>query len=538
MEPRKSVAREKLIDMGKILSIIQKNFIVISRDRARLIPLTMFPIIMILIFGFTSGNSPKHVPTAVVAYDTSPLAEEVLRALSSNEIFSLTKMVSTEGEAKQLLDHGKVKVIVSIPPNLQQSIDTNGKAVIKLMVDESDSSVAQSVRGAMGKVVASLSRQLGVEKIVSLQQSVGVASKKLESSSSANSAETFSLIIARAESATDLLGKADDGLTTMASGLENSLVYPKSGNFRSFSSNSTTVSENETFLLASPGFTATKGQIALLQQGSGFVEAAKADIEAAKTAANSEKTSADAGSDFEEHRNNVELPAQAINEFTGYSSDALVEPLAYEEKPAYGVGRRVIDFLIPAIIALTIFQGAVMGMGRAIAGEKRDGSLTRVFLTPTSNVTIILGTLLFYVIFEVFRSTFMMLFAMNIFHISVQGSLFAVFVVIVIYAAVCTSIGMFFSSLVKSEQQYLGLSMLVSMPTVFLSGAFLPIQAMPQFLQRLAAFLPVTYAADALRGVMIKGLSITTVFFDLLVLLLFLAVKLSAVFVTFKRDIE
>ena len=537
MEPRKSVAREKLIDVGKILSIIQKNFIVISRDRARLIPLTMFPIIMILIFGFTSGNSPKHVPTAVVAYDTSPLAENVLRALSSNEVFSITKMVSTEGEAKQLLDHGKVKVIVSIPPNLQQSIDTNGKAVIKLMVDESDSSVAQSVRGAMGKVVASLSRQLGVEKIVSFQQSVGVASKKLESGSG-SSAETFSLIIARAESATGLLGKADDGLTTMASGLENSLVYPKAGNFRPFRTNSSTASENQTFLLAAPGYTSTKGQIATLRQDSELVQAAKADVEEAKTAADSGKSSADAGNSYEEHRNNVELPAQAIDEFTGYSSDALVEPIAYEEKPAYGVGRRVIDFLIPAIIALTIFQGAVMGMGRAIAGEKRDGSLTRVFLTPTSNVTIILGTLLFYVIFEVFRSTFMMLFAMNIFHISVQGSLFAVFVVIVIYAAVCTSIGMFFSSLVKSEQQYLGLSMLVSMPTVFLSGAFLPIQAMPQFLQRLAAFLPVTYAADALRGVMIKGLSITTVFFDLLVLLLFLAVTLSAVFVTFKRDIE
>ena len=119
-----------------------------------------------------------------------------------------------------------------------------------------------------------------------------------------------------------------------------------------------------------------------------------------------------------------------------------------------------------------------------------------------------------------------------------QGSFFAVFAVIVIYAAVCTSIGMFFSSLVKSEQQYLGLSMLISMPTIFLSGAFLPIQAMPQFLQRLAAFLPVTYAADALRGVMIKGLSITAVFSDLGVLLLFLTITLGAVLVTFKRDIE
>ena len=207
MEPRKGVPKEKLIDLAKIIGIIQKNFIVISRDRTRLIPLTMFPIIMILIFGFTSGNSPKHVPTAVVAYDNSPISEKVIQALGSNEVFSITKMVSTEGEAKQMLDDGKVKVIVSIPPNLQQSIDGGGKAVIKLMVDESDSSVAQSVRGAMSAVTASLSHDMSIEKIVSFQQSVAVASKKLESGSSTNNAETFSIIIARADSASEMLAK-------------------------------------------------------------------------------------------------------------------------------------------------------------------------------------------------------------------------------------------------------------------------------------------------------------------------------------------
>ena len=538
MEPRKGVPKEKLVDPAKILGIIQKNFIVISRDRTRLIPLTMFPIIMILIFGFTSGNSPKHVPTAVVAYDNSPLAEEVIHALSSNEVFSIAKMVSTEGEAKQMLDDGKIKVIVSIPPNLQQSIDGGGRAVIKLMVDESDSSVAQSVRGAMSAVTASLSREMGVEKIVSFQQSVAAASKKLESSGATSNAETFSLIIARADSASDMLAKADQSLIAMAAGLENSLSYPKSGNFKPFGTNSTTVSENETFLLAAPGYTAIKSQVAALQQGSQYVQAAKADIEQAGAAADSAKATADSSLGYEAQRSNAELPAKAINAFTGYSPGTLIGPVAYEEKPAYGVGRRVIDFLIPAIIALTIFQGAVMGMGRAIAGEKREGSLTRVFLTPTSNVTIILGTLLFYVLFEVFRSSFMMLFATNIFHISVQGSFLAVFAVIVVYAAVCTSIGMFFSSLVKSEQQYLGLSMLISMPTIFLSGAFLPIQAMPQFLQRLAAFLPVTYAADALRGIMIKGLSFTNILHDMAVLLVFLAITLGAVLATFKRDIE
>ena len=179
-----------------------------------------------------------------------------------------------------------------------------------------------------------------------------------------------------------------------------------------------------------------------------------------------------------------------------------------------------------------------MGMGRTVAGEKRSGSLTRVFLTPTSNVTIILGTLLFYIVFEFFRSSFLILLAMNLFHIKIEGSILAVLLIMVIYAGVSTSIGMFISSLVKSEEQYMALSMLASMPTIFLGGAFFPIQSMPKFLQAVASFLPVTYAGSAFRGIMIKGFSLATVSYEIFILLIFLTITMGAVFLVYKRDIE
>ena len=83
-------------------------------------------------------------------------------------------------------------------------------------------------------------------------------------------------------------------------------------------------------------------------------------------------------------------------------------------------------------------------------------------------------------IFEILRSSFLILLAMNLFQVRVEGSLLALFAIVVIYAVVSTAIGMFISTLVRSEQQYLAMSMLVSLPPVFLSGAFLPIQAMPR----------------------------------------------------------
>lgn len=537
MNREKANGKEKLIDFAKIVSIVQKNFIVISRDKARLIPLTIFPIIMILIFGFTSGNTPKHIPTAVIAYDSSQLSGRVVAELSSSQVLSIRSVLSTEGEGKSMLDSGKVKALVEIPSGLQDKLDSGEKAVITIMVDASDSSVASTVRQAVRDVTNNLASELSAEKIAAFQKSVGAASEKIEAYSAAGASQD-SLIASKSTSAADALQIVGKSLKKSAAGLENSLATPVVGSFKAFGPNTSTVSLNETFLIEPAGYATTKAQAASYRHNAELVETARANVLSVADIADKQAKSADAGNDYRLYRENVELPKGVIMEFESYDTAAIVKPLGYEEKPAYGTGRRVVDFLIPAIIALTIFQGAVMGMGRAIAGERREGSLTRVFLTPTSNVTIILGTLLFYVMFEILRSTIMMLFAMNLFHIKVQGSLLAVFAVIVVYAAVSTSIGMFLSSLVKSEQQYLGLSMLVSMPTIFLSGAFLPVQAMPKLLQGLAGFLPITYAADALRAIMIKGLSIGVVSYDLMILSVFLAITLGGVFAVFRRDIE
>jgi len=187
---------------------------------------------------------------------------------------------------------------------------------------------------------------------------------------------------------------------------------------------------------------------------------------------------------------------------------------------------------------MTIFQGAVMGMGRSVAGEKREGSLTRVFLTPTSNTTIIVGTLSFYVFFELVRAAFLIIFSIVVFNIQIKGSLLLIALILAIYIIVSTAIGMIISSLVRTEQQYQAMAMLISLPTMFLSGVFFPVQSMPKVMQSIANFLPITYASNALRGVMIKALPIGMIIYPLIILVVFLVICTVGVISVFKRDIE
>jgi ABC-2 type transport system permease protein len=203
----------------------------------------------------------------------------------------------------------------------------------------------------------------------------------------------------------------------------------------------------------------------------------------------------------------------------------------------YGSGHRGIDFLLPSILALIIFNGASQGLGRAIAGERQDGSLTRVFLTPTSNFSIIVGTQLFYLLFEIVRSSAIIFVAILLFGVTIKGSILSIMAIIALFAVGATGVGMVLSTLTRSQEQYMALAMLITFPMFFLSGVFIPVQTMPPFFQGIAKVIPITYAADALRGVMIKGFSLAQVWPDILFLIAFGALTTSFTVWLFKREL-
>lgn len=196
-----------------------------------------------------------------------------------------------------------------------------------------------------------------------------------------------------------------------------------------------------------------------------------------------------------------DLPEKNLDEVVYGNPSFFSSPLEFEQETAYGKNMEYMDFLAPGIIALTVFMGAVMGLGRAIAGERKEGSLTRIFLTPTSNLSIVLGTGLFYTLFEFSRGLIVLFSSIILFGLTVQGSFGLVFLILGIYALGSVGLGLFISSQSRSEEQFQAVSMVAVMPMMFISGIFFPVENMPEWLQSLSKVMPMRYAADALRGV-------------------------------------
>jgi len=402
-----------------------------------------------------------------------------------------------------------------------------------VQVDESDSTIAQLVKAMLQQTISAFSRQQAMAKLAQLKakQDAAVAALRQGAGALGSLSEGLS---------DDSPLKADEkSLRYIAAVLQNDL---RQANAQETSlRNSLSVVEGADSYKT--GGVPVSGDVQIIPQ----IQAAQArkavDAQAIATvnqllasnaknkAGSTASASAAAGAGVAMEDTAEKIAAQPIQ------IDIFSSPVAYVDQPAYAEGRKNIDFLLPTMLAMIIFQGATMGMGRAIAGEKKDGSLTRVFLTPTSNATIITGTMLFYMIFETVRSSLVVFAAMLLFGVTLKGSLLSTLAIIMIFSSGCTAIGMLVSAITSSQEQYMAVSMLVSMPSMFLSGVFLPVQNMPQFLQVIANLLPISYAAVALRGVMIKGFDLVTVMPQLAILTGFAVAFTALALLVFKREI-
>lgn len=198
---------------------------------------------------------------------------------------------------------------------------------------------------------------------------------------------------------------------------------------------------------------------------------------------------------------------------------------------------KYIDFLVPAVLGMTIMFSCMMGMGATIAGERETGELARLFMTPTSVSTVIGGKIAAKLLIELVRALILIVMAILLFNVSIKGGILQTFIVLVIGALCFVSFGIFFSARTSTQEDYAQIVMPFSMPMMFVSGVFYPIETMPWILQKLAYIFPLTYLNDAMRGIMLKGQTLGDVWLDLVILLGFALLFFILGVKRFNRDV-
>jgi len=178
----------------------------------------------------------------------------------------------------------------------------------------------------------------------------------------------------------------------------------------------------------------------------------------------------------------------------------------------------MLDYIAPALLAtLALFFGFLL-TGISFLRERSQGTLERLMASPVTRADIVIGYLLGFFLFALLQSLIIVLFTVYALNIHYTGALWQIFVFQVVILIGAINLGIFISAFARNEFQMVQFIPLIILPQVFLCGLLWPVEQMNTVLQWIAKFLPLTYAVDGLRGIMVNSKSLADVGGDLAVL--------------------
>jgi ABC-2 type transport system permease protein len=193
------------------------------------------------------------------------------------------------------------------------------------------------------------------------------------------------------------------------------------------------------------------------------------------------------------------------------------------------------EFVAPGIMAMVVMMSLMTGLPHAISYEKDMGTLDGMLVAPTSRWAIILGKVLAQSTRGMIQGFIILLLAVVLFGVVIHGSILLVVLLILLTVFSFVGLGILITSLADKEETATMVMMTLMFPMMFLSGVMFPIQQMPSFMQTLAGFLPLTYAATAMRKVMVLGAGVSAITPEVVILAVFGIVLLTIAVPMFKR---
>ncbi|MTD16712.1 ABC transporter permease [Nakamurella sp. YIM 132087] len=184
---------------------------------------------------------------------------------------------------------------------------------------------------------------------------------------------------------------------------------------------------------------------------------------------------------------------------------------------------KTMQYVAPQMIAYGVSIGAVFGAALTLITWREKKLLRRLRLAPVSTSTVVgsrvavsLGVALLQLVIFV---GFSMLLGLKL-----VGAWYMTIPLVLAGTLSFLAIGLLVGAVAKTAEGGSGLANLITLPMAFLSGAFIPVEVAPQWMQVVSKFLPLGYLVDGMKDVMVRGQGPSAALIPILVLLAFAAV--------------
>jgi len=204
----------------------------------------------------------------------------------------------------------------------------------------------------------------------------------------------------------------------------------------------------------------------------------------------------------------------------------------------FGYDLEMMDTVGPAILGLVVFFFTFINAAIAFIREKSQGTLEKFMVSPLSRMEMVSGYVLGFSLFTLLQSATTLFVVTYGFGVPLHGSALTAMAIVLLLGAGALVLGTFFSNFAKSEFQVVQFIPLIITPQIVLCGIWWPLQSVPEFIRPFSYMLPLTYAAHALRAVMLKGAGISDILYpDLLALGVFFLIFFAAATMMLRREV-
>ncbi|MEM4292831.1 MAG: ABC transporter permease [Thermoplasmata archaeon] len=188
---------------------------------------------------------------------------------------------------------------------------------------------------------------------------------------------------------------------------------------------------------------------------------------------------------------------------------------------------KFIDYFAPGVMSFAVMIVTTILTIILFVNERRNGTLQRIMASPARAEEVVLGYALAFGILCLLQSCVILCTGILLFGITIKGNVFLAFTVFFIIGVGHQGLGILLSCGAKNELQAIQFIPFIIFPSILLSGLFWPVESIPAVLQPLSYFVPLKYGIDAQRTIMVRGLGLGDVWFEICVLIGFAALTIA-----------
>ncbi len=234
----------------------------------------------------------------------------------------------------------------------------------------------------------------------------------------------------------------------------------------------------------------------------------------------------------------------AARQLAAFPLASLRPPMPKEGAPAveivnfYNPERRAPINTVPGLIGVILTMTMVLFTAIAIVRERERGNLEMLIATPLSPAELMLGKVLPYALIGLVQVTVILVLGRLVFSVPVRGSLLDVYLAALAFVCASLTLGVFLSTLAKSQFQAMQMSFFTFLPQILLSGFMFPFAGMPRAAQWLAETFPLTHFLRLIRGIVLRGARLYEMWPELAALGVFMAVTLALATSRFRKRLD